>query len=121
MTRSSTLTRFLLGVVSFVSFSSSLLALELCKTCHGSGRLAVEYSPEVLEQEKDVLYCSVHMSSPEGLETLGLDYKPCPKGECTAPDAQSQVQREFDAEYARRKAWLDDRRERLDKLAKVGS
>ncbi len=85
---------------------------QLCGDCHTTGKVAHDHTKAEIEQEKDVIYCTTFMEKDK--EALGLDWMPCPR--CKTPSLQAAAQREFDAEETKRRAWIDERRKRVDAL-----
>ncbi len=88
---------------------------KLCGDCKTTGKIAHEHKADVLEREKDVLYCSYWMDHDP--EALCLDWVPCP--DCLTPSVKAAAEREFGGEIAKRKAWLEKRREEVDKVART--
>ncbi len=88
---------------------------KLCGDCHSTGKIPHPQKPLMLEQERDVEFCSFWMDSDP--EALALDWIVCPN--CQTPSAQQRARQEFDAEFARRKAWLEERREKVDKVTRT--
>lgn len=85
----------------------------LCGDCHTTGRIDHPHSASELEQEKDVEFCSVFMRSDP--DALGMDWIVCPK--CRTPSVQEAARAEFDREFERRRKWLTEREENVDKHA----
>ncbi len=106
---------FVASLVPFVDAQKLEPGERFCGDCKTTGRIAHEHLPEVLEQEKDVLFCSFWMDNDP--EALCLDWVPCPN--CQNPRIQGEAKREFDQEVERRRAWRKARRDEVDQYTRT--
>lgn len=82
----------------------------LCGVCKVTGKVKHHVPLADDAVEAGCSLCSVVLESDP--EALGMDWVVCPK--CQTPSVQAQAKREFDAEFGRRKTWLETQQKRLE-------
>jgi len=88
---------------------------KLCGDCSTTGKLPHPHRESVLEQERDVIYCSYWMDRDP--DALSMDWVVC--ANCLTPSVKARAQEEFDREFGKRKQWLTDRRTIVDKVTRT--
>lgn len=87
---------------------------DVCGDCSTTGKVEYDLRGAGVGIEEGIEYCSVAMESDS--VALGLGWSVCAR--CKAPTEQARAQIEFDREFGKRKKWLDERREEVDKPIK---
>ena len=79
---------------------------EFCSRCDTTGREPFDFPRDTFVHEGLSHSCSVLFTDEDG--NFGIDFLPCSR--CAAPQAHAVAEDDYQAELARRRKWVEDRR-----------